>query len=102
MSAGAGDSGVAEGGGGAQQTLEEEAEYSGKAGGRVAKGSGGGRGGEPEVREWFVWMKQRENKRHSLDDIIISLPPCMFFCISWLLKVIHLRSISSNSLAILL
>lgn len=26
----------------------------------------------------------------------------MFFCISWLLKVIHLRSISSNSLVILL
>lgn len=73
MSAGAGDGGVGEGGGGALlQTLEKEAEYSGKAGGRVAKGSGGGRGGKPEVRGWFVWMLQRENKRHSLDDIIIS------------------------------
>lgn len=73
MSAGAGDGEVREGGGGALlQTLEEEAECSGKAEGGVAKGSGGGRGGEAEVRGWFNWMVQRENKRHSLDDIIIS------------------------------
>lgn len=71
VSAGAGDNAVGEGGGGALlQTLEEEAEFSGKAGEGVAKGSEGGKGGEPELRRWFIWMGQRV-KRHNLDDITL-------------------------------
>lgn len=63
-SASAGDSGVGEGGGGAVlPTLEEEAEFSGKAGGGgVAKDSGRGKGGEPELRGWVIRMVQREKK----------------------------------------
>lgn len=51
VSAGAGDDGVGEGGGGALlQSLGEEAEFCGKARGGVAKGSEGGKGEEPELR----------------------------------------------------
>lgn len=66
VSAGVGDGGVGGGGGGALlQTLEEEAEFSGK-------GSGGGRRGEPELRGKFVLMVRIENKWHNLDDITLS------------------------------
>lgn len=60
--AGAGDGEVGEGGGGSLlQTLEKEAGFSGsKVGGEIGKGSGGGRGEEPNVRGWlFGWCRKK-------------------------------------------
>lgn len=53
---GAGDDGVGEGGEGALwQSLGEEAS------GGVAKGSEGGKGEEPELRGWFIYLDGAES-----------------------------------------